>query len=307
MTNSQFLKLLATNRELIQRNNVHAIEHLQMLKNDYGHLTDPEVALNIELNNSLLEIHFHSNHEAAINNSLRVIEKHRDCEFQNLVARHYWLIGQSLTNRGEYEKAREYLLLSLKTVVPSGDYVVIKTDVLVGLAMNEEFENRGKGTAIRYLEEALLLLDHDDYAIRKASCLMGMGNVYLNAENVDEALKNYHAAAETYERFFDLANMAGAYSNLGTCYITLKDYAKAEKFLQKSLELRTKFGSPDHLAISYYNLAMVYNCTDRPQLAFDVLKKSKELLERSGNLHYMEGYDEILEEILAKMPQLAAN
>lgn len=305
MTNSQFLKLLATNRELIQRNNAHAIEHLQMLKNDYGHLTDPEVVLNIELNNSLLEIHFHSNHEAAVNNSLQAIEKYKDCEFKNLLARHYWLAGQSFTNQSQYKKGKEYLLLGLNILVPGADYVPIKTDILIGLAMNEEFANRGAGTAIRYLEEAMPLLEHEDYAIRRASCLMGMGNVSINAGNVQQALNHYHAAAEIYERFFDLANMAGAYSNLGTCYITLKDYAKAEKFLQRSLELRTKFGSPDHIAISYYNLAMVYNSTGRPQLALEVLDKSKELIERSGNLHYMDGYQEMRDEILAQMPQLA--
>lgn len=304
MTNNQLLKLLATNRELIQRNNNHAIEHLQMLKADYGHITDCEVALNIELNNSLVEIHFHSNHESAIENSLRAIEKYKDCEFRNLIARHYWLIGQCCANQGQYAKADEYLFLSLKTIVPNEGYIPLKTDVLVTLAMNEEFRNKGAGSSLKYLEEAILLLDHEAYAIRKAGCQMGMGNVYINMGRQEEALMNYHAAAEIYERFFDLANMASVYCNIGTCYMHTKDYTRAEQFLQKSVELRTKFGSPDHLAISYFNLAVVYKETERYQQAFEFLTQSKEILTRTGNQHYLEGAEALLEQITAKLPQL---
>ena len=116
MNNSQLLKLLYTNRELIQRNNLHAVDHLQMLKNDYAHATDEEVILHLELNTSLAELHFQSHHTNAIENSLRVISKFKDTEHKNILARHYWLIGHCYANKGEYESAKKHLLLALLNV-----------------------------------------------------------------------------------------------------------------------------------------------------------------------------------------------
>ena len=66
MNTSQLLNLLYTNRELIQRNNFHALEHFQMLQKDYAHVAEEEVVLNIEFNKSLAEWHFYSKHNTAI-------------------------------------------------------------------------------------------------------------------------------------------------------------------------------------------------------------------------------------------------
>ncbi len=302
MTNTQLIKLLGTNRELIQRNNAHAIEHLQMLKSDYGHITDGEVGLQMELNNSLVEIHFNSDYRKAISNSLKAIDKYSHCEHKNLIARHYWLIGHSYANNGEYGRADEYLRMCLTTLEAGEGYVATKCDTLMALAMNEEFRNKGKGSSLHYLLENMKLLENEQQPIRMAACQMGLGNVYINMGKVDEALKNYHLAAETYEQFFDLANMASAYSNLGTCYFNLKEYAECEKFLQKSLDLRLKFGSPDHVAISQFNLGVVYKATERFEDAYDLLLKSKETFTRTGNQHYLDGVEEILQEITLKMP-----
>jgi len=136
MNTSQLLKLLYTNRELIQRNNIHALEHLQMLKNDYANATDEEVILHLELNSSLAEFHFHSNNNFVIENSSRVISKFQDTEHQNMLARHYWLVGHCQANKGEYETAKEQLQLALQAVTPDNtNFATIKERNRIALAI----------------------------------------------------------------------------------------------------------------------------------------------------------------------------
>ncbi len=309
MNTSQLLNLLYTNRELIQRNNFHAVEHLQMLQKDYAHITDEEVILNIEFNKSLAEWHFHSKHNSAIENSLRIVSKFNTTKHQNMLARHYWLIGFCYGNKGEYEPAKKYLLLALLHVTPSEHgFVPIKTDVLTALAMNEEMISNDHQRAIEYLEQALPILKDTTYDIYLANTLMGLGNVHINTGNTTVALQYYQQAVEIYERHFDLANMASAYSNIGTCYIESEEYAQAEKYLEKSLEMRMKFGTPQQLCISYYNLAIVYKHTNQKSRAYDTILKCKEILAKADNEHFL-GEAEDLRRIIAeeiKSEQLTA-
>jgi len=295
MNTSQLLNLLYTNRELIQRNNLHAVEHLQMLQKDYTHVADEEVVLNIELNKSLAEWHFYSRHNSAIENSLRIVAKYSTTKYQNMLARHYWLIGFCYGNKGEYESAKKYLLLALLHVTPNEQgFVTIKSDVLTALAMNEEIISGDHQRAIEYLEQALPILKDTGYDIYLANTLMGLGNVHINTENISEALKYYQQALEIYERHFDLANMASAYSNIGTCYIESEEYAQAEKYLEKSLEMRMKFGTPQQLCISYYNLAIVYKNTNQKQRAYETILKCKEILEKADNEHFLVEAEDLL-------------
>lgn len=301
MNTPQLLKLLYTNRELIQKNNRDAIEHLEMLKNDYIHIMDEEIVLNLELNTSLAELHLHSHHENAMENSTRIISQFNNTKHKNLLARHYWLVGHCYANTGEYENAKKYLLHAMHSVtVDKPEFVTIKADVLVALAMNEELAGKDHQKAIEYLEQAIELLKVGSHVIYKASCLMGLGNVHINTNKTSQALQYYKEALEIYERHFDLANMASGYSNLGTCYINLEDYTLAERFLEKSLDMRLKFGTPQQLSISYYNLAIVYKNTGRKHLAYEALQKSKEILSRIDNKLFLNETEGLINELLTE-------
>lgn len=111
-------------------------------------------------------------------------------------------------------------------------------------------------------------------------------------------MRYYKLAVDIYEERFDLANMASGYSNLGTCYINLKDYVLAEYYLEKSLNMRLKFGTPEHIGTSYYNLSLVYKETKRKKLAYEMLMKSKEIILRTDNNHFLVDIEEMLNELL---------
>ncbi len=297
MNVEQLLTQLRTNRDLIQRNNQHANEHLQMLKKDYSHLENEEVALSMALNSSLSELHFNSNYAQSSTISLAVLEKFSNSQHYGLVALHLKIIGNCYTNTGEFALAEKYLLQALeKCEAQSANCTQLRTDILHALAMNQEMIEEGSSKSIAWLTEAIELLDKPEMDAKKANCLMGMGNVYNNAGQVNEALRYYRLAADTFEKHYYLANMAAAYSNIGNCYIKLGDINEAERFLQKSLELRIKFASPDDLSISYYNLAVVHKERKHFDKAEECLLKSKEILERVGNKPYIaEVNDRLLE------------
>ena len=288
MNAAQLLQQIKTNRDLILNNNMHAYEHLQMLKNDYKHLIDEQVSISLELNQSLADLYFYSNYEAAIKNSLAVLNKYPNSVHRSLINGHLKVVGRCYTGMGEFKLAEKSLLEALSfTTDLTIEHTTNRADTLHALAMNQEMIEEGSAKSIAYLSEAIELLSNKEYAVRQANCKMGLGNVYNNAEKVEEALKYYTAAADTFEAHYVLSNMASAYSNIGNCHIKLHDLDKAEKFHQKAFELRLKFASPDDLSISYYNLAVVSKEKGDFDKAESFLIKSREILERIGNKPYL--------------------
>lgn len=304
MTTEQLLKQIKINRELIVSNNLHASEHLQMLKADYMHLANEEIVLSLELNNTLAEIHYHSNYSAALENSLRIVRQYPDTTYADLLSLHYKHIGFCYSNMGEFTAAEKSLLNALACTAPDNlGQLMIRSDIYHTLAMNHEMIEEGSPKSIEYLMSAMEGLDEVMHADKIANCKMGLGNVYNNMEKVELALGYYLQAVETFEHSFKLANMASAYSNIGNCYIKLGDLDKAELYLQKSLELRLKFASPDDLSISYYNMAIVYKERKQYGLAKEYLMKAHAILEQAGAKPYIAEVNDRL----AELEILAAN
>ncbi len=301
MNTERILKMLYSNRELIQRNTREAIEDLHTLKRDYAAVTDEEVLLNFEFNSSLCEMVFHSAHQKSIEISLKALAQYPDTPHHTILSWHYWLIGHNHAILGNHSEATGYLekAIALNENDDSTVAKIIQSDSYHTLAMNNELGELGSEKSMEYLQKGLAILPEKKGDVRRANLLMGMGNICLNTNKLTEALEYYHEAAITYEHHYDLPNMAGAYSNIGTCYIKLQDLAQAENYLQKSLDLRLRFGSPEHISISYYNLAIVYRDKGDYTTARELLIKSREILKRSGSVPYMEMTMGMLEEVEA--------
>lgn len=307
MNTEQLLQQISTNRDLIASNNEQALEHLQMLKKNYIHLANEEVHLSIELNFSLAELHFKSNYEAAIENSLSVIDKFRDSGHNILLARHLKTIGHCFAHIGEFDLAEKNLLEALSIITPAeSDYAATRSDILHTLAMTEDIKDESPEKAIAYLTEAIDLLNDERYAIMRANCFMGLGNIYNNAEKIEDALKNYRAAVDTFEQQYMLRNMASAYSNIGNCYTKLKEYDKAEEYQLRALDLRMKSGSPDDISISYFNLACIYRGKNDFAKTEESLEKSKVILEQIGNVPFLKLINEMSDDLERTKKEVAA-
>jgi tetratricopeptide (TPR) repeat protein len=297
MNTKQLLKLIAENRDLVQRSNAHAYEHLQLLNKEYTHLWNEEVILSIELNNSIAEAQFNSDHDKAIANSLRVLAKYDRSAHQLLVIRHYLVLGRCYANTGEFEKAEQYLFAGLEKIKSNQpEYIALKIDMLHILTMNEQIAGRGPVKSVEYLIEALNLVGEKDTK-RRANCLMALGNVYVNADIIDQALINYLAAVPAFEENYDLAGMANVYCNIGTCYLKREDFPEAISYMQKALKLRIKVGSPEALSISYYNLGLVYKGKRELDRAEELFLKCKDILVRTNNKPFLKDTEDELRAI----------
>lgn len=148
-----------------------------------------------------------------------------------------------------------------------------------------------------HLQQALNLLNNED-DIRRANCLMGLGNYYNNIEQPGQALKHFHEAVATYEKQYLIQHLSNTYSNMGICYLQLQDLSEANNYMQKALDLRLKAGSPDMLAISYSNFGMLYKATEEYDKAEENLMLSQKIAEEIGFKQLIDKNDNLLNEII---------
>lgn len=296
MNTQQLIQQLRVNYDLIGDANKHAYEHLLMLKSDYTHLLNEEAELFIELSTSMAELQFNSNYRGALQNSQAALAKYPESRHKNLVALHLKMIGHSYIHLGEHELAEKYLLQALDNVLPGNDdYIANRSYILYNLAMNLEVKEAEPERAIQYLSQAIELLKSDPnskQSLRLANCLLGIGNIYNNLEDVQQALKFYFEALAIFEQGYHLSNIASGYGNIGNCYIKLKDFEQAEKYLQRALDLRLKFSTPNEISISYYNLAILYKETGDLNRAEELLVLTQKRVQDAGNKPLMDMIEE---------------
>ena len=278
------------------------------MQQEYAAHPEEEVQLSLGLNCSLAEIHFHSQYQKAIQNSLNIIEQFKGSKHIALLERHYWIVGNCYAHTGEHTQAEHFLLRALKMLedifpIPYGQ----KTNVLYSLSINNHLRRGDAALSIAYLQQILEMPETESVPVRKAGCLSCMGNIYMMDEKYEEALKYFEPALHIYEADYDLSNIAGCYSNIGACYLKLQNFEQAEIFLNKALELQIKAGSPENLAISYFNLAEFNKETKQLPQAHDTILKSREILVRVNNQSALKQADELLQKINELMSESVSN
>jgi serine phosphatase RsbU (regulator of sigma subunit) len=91
-----------------------------------------------------------------------------------------------------------------------------------------------------------------------AKSLLNIGNVYLNQENLEEALNYYEKSAQICEKINLLVDLANNYNNMGNIYKRQKKTTKAIEVFSKSAEIFEKIGNPRGVLITDLNLGDVY-------------------------------------------------
>ena len=297
MNDEQFLKQVSINRELIVRRNETAYEHMETLVNSYAHLIQGKAEIMLEMNKALFKLYFDTDFAGAIDISLNAVEKFKDSPHRNQLAFHMKMIAHCHLHLGEYDIAMRYLEEAITTLpTDDKDYIPNKVDMLYALAQAEEHKDVRSEKMAEHLQQALQLLSGED-DIRRANCLMGLGNYYNNIEQPEQALKHFHEAVTTYEKEYLIQHLSNTYSNMGICYLQLQDLFGANNYMQKALELRLKAGSPDMLAISYSNFGMLYKATEEYDKAEESLMLSQKIAEEIGFKQLIDKNNLLLNEI----------
>jgi tetratricopeptide (TPR) repeat protein len=282
-TPGKLLEILAINREQIQRNDRSAIEMLKLLNEDRAKIMDEHCLVSLELNNSMAQFYFQSGYKKAIENSLHIVDMYGHTP-SVYIAWHLWLVGHCQACMGKTEAADNYLNQALEVAheqeIPNP---ILLHEIFHSLAMSSHIGKAGVDITLPYLRQSLEAIIDLDEKVRKANCLTGMGNVYLDNELPEKALPNYLKAAGIYEMQNDEQNSAMVYSNLGLCYLGLKDYTNASNYLSKALVFQVTSGSPEHLGNTYHNLAVLGKEQKNASKAQYYLDKCKNIFTRTGN------------------------
>ena len=282
---------------MILGRNQLALKQLETLQRDFTHLINEEIALNIAFNISLWELYFSSNYSKAIDNSMATLDRFKNSDNKYMLAMHLKMAGHCYAHTGEADLAERYLLEALETLSTDPEYCAIRADILHELAMTTEYRDATSEQIKDYLLSAIELLYGEKHKVRKANCLMGLGNYYNNINEMLLALEYYKQAAETFEQKNVVSNMGNCYSNMGSCYLKLRDYAEAQKYLDKALELRLQSGSPEQLGISWFNLGVLYKERREFALADEMLLKALHIVEQLGNKHFADHINQTIHQL----------
>lgn len=300
MNAEQLLKQVLINRDLILRNNSNAHEHMEMLQTTYPHLINGEIAITLEMNKALAKLYFDSDYAGAIDISLKAIDEFKNAPYKKQLAFHMKMVAHCQLHQGEHDIAMLYLNEAIETL-PQDDvsYTANKADMLYALAQVEEVKDAKSPKMAEHLLLALNLLSDDVDTVRKANCLLGLGNYYNNIDKPEQALAYFHEAIVTFEKEYLLQHMSNTYSNMGICYLQLQDYAQAELYMQKALDLRIKAGGADMLAISYSNFGRLYKLKGEYTRAIEFLTLSQKISTEIGFKQLIIKNDDLLNEIEA--------
>ncbi|MCB9334854.1 MAG: tetratricopeptide repeat protein [Flavobacteriales bacterium] len=165
-------------------------------------------------------------------------------------------IGYSLTDLGEYQKALEEYLISVKLFQELGEE---NREAIAYNDIGYIFQSQGLiEKAIDSYIKSLKLLEKLDDKASIGSCLNNIGLLYHDQQNFDKALEYYQKGLKVKEESGDEKSLAVSYNNLGSLFFSKQKYLEAKDYFFKSLALRKKFNDQPGIGQCLINIAAIY-------------------------------------------------
>jgi class 3 adenylate cyclase/predicted ATPase len=194
----------------------------------------------------------------------------------------YRKIGLIYVDLGEYEKAHEYLNLSLNKInYKSDETEAAHIFSLLGIV----FFREGKlSEAEKYSSRALNILREKKVNQYLCEVYNNLGNIYAQLNKYDISLKYHKKCLSLREKFNDIQGLAASHNNIGHLYELQGIFDKAAEYYHVGLELCEKVGNLHGLARIYDNLSNLYNNKGEDELASSYNLKALGLIGKiSGN------------------------
>ena len=288
MKAEHLLLMLEINREAIISNSRPALDELQHLeKNLLGNEDNVACRLRIALNHSLVHMLFDANYFKAIENSQNILQQYPDNTEYFKTGFHYRVIGRCQTVTGQFEQAALSLkkAIDLAGLLPANEpkHIQLKGDALYDQAMLNCYSGQPHQQSITLLQQAIDLQQAEEFEVRRAVCLVGLGNVYGNMQHFKDAIVQYHKAADIFEKHSVLNSLGCAFSNIGMCHIMLGHLKQAEQWLNRANTLLSKAGSPGEMAGLYFNYAQLSTEQQDYNATYQNLLSCREYATESGD------------------------
>ena len=214
-------------------------------------------------------------------NAEEAIQLSEKLNFKRGSAEGYKLIGAKYFSTGDYPKAENNFLTSLKIYqainISTGVIICYSNLGSVALVQNKYPE------ALAYYQNSIRFAQKANLPKMAGMAYGNMGIIYSEQKKYDLALKHFQDALSTHTTANYGDGIASSLGNIGNVYFNTKKYDKAleyfEKALNKNIELKSKLG----MAREYANLASVFTGQKRFEEAFNNQTKALEINEEIGN------------------------
>lgn len=134
--------------------------------------------------------------------------------------------------------------------------------------------------ALLSYKNALSEID-DEYVDQsvKAGVLRGIGNLYFQWNQLDEAIRYYRNSLVLYQQQTDTSGIAKCYNNMGRVFANKGEYDKALELLESSLNIKRSRDDFSGMFNTYINMGRVFQWQDS-------VRKARQYFQLAGELAY---------------------
>jgi CHAT domain-containing protein len=204
----------------------------------------------------------------------------------------------ALQRLGKYEDVRRWLLLRLE-IVPQIQHPEWRRGSEAGAhaALGQDFmRTREFEKAIEHLSYSVQVREGIVSFLQRiganihlpvnrnflANQMNGLGEAYLRAGRLDEAIQNYERSLTISERYnLRSSGYGSTHLGLGRVYLQKKDYARAQQYFEKAFELATKLRLSGGLVSASIQLGNLSLLNAKPSEAIDFYKRAVANIESS--------------------------
>ncbi|GJM17489.1 MAG: hypothetical protein DHS20C13_28160 [Thermodesulfobacteriota bacterium] len=191
---------------------------------------------------------------------------------------HYIYIATQAKKAGQYEKACEYLLQSIKIRKEKG---VNKHSEKLLLHLGINYQLLGEyETALDYYDQALNAIDGES---NPANIHYQVGRIHQLLGNNDKALSCWETALQLAKQCNNSETQANAIQQLGFIHQERGEYDEATELYLRSLDIRTAQNSHDGMGHSYHQLGTVSQMKGEYDKAQSFYERALEIRHILGN------------------------
>lgn len=197
-------------------------------------------------------------------------------------ARAYHMMGHTLNNIGENEKAEAAATRGLPIAKAAGDPI---TEAYLLDTIGLSYNDRGdRVKALEFYNQALALRPATDL-VGRVNTLNNIGMAYAWIGDKTKGLEYLNQAATTLVELGDRARRASVFTSICVVYNDLSEYKKALDYCNQSLQIKREVGDTAGEAISLNNMGSVYASSGQYQQALDSYLQAREIHKRLGQQH----------------------
>ncbi|MEQ8478776.1 tetratricopeptide repeat protein [Fulvivirga sp.] len=183
-------------------------------------------------------------------------------------------LGNVALDRNNKLSALEYFIMAAKLQDSLVHNPVGQSAVLANIGnIQSELGNLEK--AITYALEAQKLAHESNYESGSAYASQLLGRIYRKQGKLDESLKSYMIALESYQKMGDKQSEAGTLISIGNIYYDQEDLPKAKRQYLKSLNLGKSIDNGAIISFAYSCLGYAYYEMLQYKTAIDYFDSSR--------------------------------